>query len=560
MPVENTYSYNWGYDGVDKFAVAQYMGGPDKLKEVVDLAHNIGLNVIMDMVPNHLGPDGAQLHNSGPYIGGSSPWGGAFNYEGKDSKYVRDFIVNAAMNWIHNYHCDGLRLDMTQHMKSDITMQQIAAEVNYHFPDVFLIAEDGREKITVRGDDFWHDPWQPHDERVIIPLKDGEIALGKDESIHNQAIDKISEFKVPLSRLGFDSEWDFHFYHALTKLAYGATDLDALERAIAVSGPRIKYSTSHDEIGNMDGTRVVAKYMVPMLNLNEYTYLNNEEKERAKEYVQLKGGTIENALYVMKSQKAQQNSMRFAQMVQNGQIEEFLGKDYAYFQKSVLDFLGIDRNSFITPKKVLSAFSEATKTYRAIEALKYFTPGPVMTFQGEEKLDMTKFNFFREFESVADERYLFLEKGYPNGIEAYLESKMGHQVYSESGKKRMAEFEALIKDLNKFKDENPASTVGKVVYSDTVKHFKTPAIALHTKDEESNSEVFIVSNFSNVDYPIYGIEFPKGNWAQIINTNDKKYGGSGTCQNNGDVYGYGDLKVKSNISLPAKSSVIFRKV
>ncbi|MBQ7287217.1 MAG: hypothetical protein IJW73_05590, partial [Candidatus Gastranaerophilales bacterium] len=89
MPVENTYSYNWGYDGVDKFAVSNFLGGPDRLKEFIDEAHNVGLNVIMDMVPNHIGPDGAQLAKTGPYTNGSTPWGDAFNYEGQNSRYVR---------------------------------------------------------------------------------------------------------------------------------------------------------------------------------------------------------------------------------------------------------------------------------------------------------------------------------------------------------------------------------------------------------------------------------------------------------------------------------------
>lgn len=558
MPVENTYSYNWGYDGVDKFAVAQYMGGPDKLKELVDEAHKVGLNVIMDMVPNHLGPDGAQLQCTGPYISGSTPWGDAFNYEGKNSRYVRDYIVNAALNWIDKYHCDGLRLDMTQFMKSDITMQLIAAEVNYHFPHVFLIAEDGRSNISVRGDEFWNDPWQPHDQRVTNSLKSNEIGLGENEGVHDFAMERISNFNVPLSRLGFDSEWDFHFYHTITKLAYGETDLDSLERAIVDSGSRVKYSTSHDEIGNMDGTRLVAKYMVPILKLNEVVCLNDEDENRANEFVLLKGGNLNSALCMVKSQKVQQISMKLAQMVQDGRIEEFL--KVGFFDKSLMDELGIKSNSSILPADVLNAFSEATKIYRAIETLKYFTPGPVMTFQGEENIDMTKFNFFREFDSIKDEKYLYIEKGYPNGISAYLDSKLGVRKYSAEGKKRMQEFQALIKDLNKFKDENPASTVGKIVLNNTVKHRQNPTIALHSKDLIGENETFIVSNFSNSDYPLYEIEFPKGKWVEIINSNNKKYGGSGACQNSGVIEGFDGKSLKSTIALPAKSSIIFKKL
>lgn len=562
MPVENTYSYNWGYDGVDKFAVANYLGGADKLKEFIDTAHQIGLNVIMDMVPNHLGPDGAQLDKTGPYIKGTTPWGGAFNYEGKDSKYVRDFMVNAALNWLHNFHCDGLRLDMTKFMNSDVTMKQIAAEVNYHFPHAFLIAEDAREHIAVRGDDSWYDYWQPHDQRIIQAIPDNESGYGFDDKTHEKAIQKIENFETSLNHLGYTSEWDFSYHHTLNKLPYGEYDLHELERAIAESGIRVKYSASHDEIGNMDGTRVVAKYMVPLLKLNENIYLKDEDKKRAHEYSQLKGMDIEQALGIVKSQKAQQVSMTLARMVQDGRIERYLSFDLnpETFRCIVLDKLGIKRDSQITPESILSSFAKATKTYRAIEAIKYFTPGPVMTFQGEENLDMSKFNFFREFESIKDERYLYTEKGYPHGYEAFLDSKLNSQITSEQGRKRQEEFTSLIKDLNKLKDESPAATAGQIVTKSTVKHFQNPTIALHSKDEQSGDELFLVANFSNLDYTNYTIDFPKGKWVQIINTNDKKYGGSGTCQNSAIVYGYGDLKIKSEIQVPAKSSIIFKKL
>ena len=66
MPVENTYSFNWGYDGVDKYAPNHVYGTPDELKELIDYAHSLKLNVIMDIVPNHLGPDIAELQRTGP--------------------------------------------------------------------------------------------------------------------------------------------------------------------------------------------------------------------------------------------------------------------------------------------------------------------------------------------------------------------------------------------------------------------------------------------------------------------------------------------------------------
>ena len=140
MPVENTYSYNWGYDGVDKYAPNQTYGTPDDLKDFVNTAHNLGLNVIMDIVPNHFGPDITQLPQTGPYTDGVNCFGYKFNFEKEYSEYVRDFIIGTALNWVINYHCDGLRVDMTKFMCSDYTLKQMVAEVNYHCPHAFLIA------------------------------------------------------------------------------------------------------------------------------------------------------------------------------------------------------------------------------------------------------------------------------------------------------------------------------------------------------------------------------------------------------------------------------------
>ena len=470
--------------------------------------------------------------------------------------------MNAALNWLHNYHCDGLRLDMTKFMKSDTTMQQIAAEVNYHFPDAFLIAEDGRNGISVRGDEYWEDRWQPHDQRVIGLLKPNENAQGKNEYFHEKAIENIANGQVPLARLGYDSEWDFNYYHVLSKAGFGQIDLDRLERAVVDSSRRIKYTSSHDEIGNLDGTRLVAKFMAEDLKLFDKVQIYSTDKKMAKEYAQYKGNgySYEDALYVIKSQKTQQVAQKLAQAVQDGQIEGRHETGYTYTMLELYSQIGLGTGTGLTKKMILESFDKSVKKYRMLEALKYFTPGPIMTFQGEERLDMTKFNFFREFESVKDEKFLHLEKGYPNGEPAYRESIMGNLFYSQNGKERMEQFENLIKDLNKFKARNPSSTVGYIVNEDTVKHYQNPTIAFHAKDDKSQNETFVITNFSNENYPNYQIAFPKGHWREIINTNSKKYGGSGDFENRGVIDGTKISKNGANIVLPANSTIIFKKI
>ncbi len=103
----------WGYDGVDLYAPHHAYGGPDGLKRLVDVAHGHGLCVVMDVVYNHLGPDGNHLGSFGPYFTEKyrTPWGAALNYDDADSDEVRRFAVDNALTWLRDYHCDGLRLD-----------------------------------------------------------------------------------------------------------------------------------------------------------------------------------------------------------------------------------------------------------------------------------------------------------------------------------------------------------------------------------------------------------------------------------------------------------------
>jgi len=104
---------NWGYDGTFIFAPQNSYGGVDGLKRLVDACHVRGLAVILDVVYNHLGPEGNYLHAFGPYFTSRyhTPWGDAVNFDGPDSDQVRHYFIANALYWITEYHIDGLRLD-----------------------------------------------------------------------------------------------------------------------------------------------------------------------------------------------------------------------------------------------------------------------------------------------------------------------------------------------------------------------------------------------------------------------------------------------------------------
>jgi maltooligosyltrehalose trehalohydrolase len=109
--------FGWGYDGVNLFAPTRLYGSPDEFRRFVDRAHALGLGVILDVVYNHLGPDGNYLKEFAPaYFTDryKNEWGEAINFDGDDAGPVREFFVANAGYWIDEYHLDGFRLDATQ--------------------------------------------------------------------------------------------------------------------------------------------------------------------------------------------------------------------------------------------------------------------------------------------------------------------------------------------------------------------------------------------------------------------------------------------------------------
>lgn len=104
---------NWGYDGVFPFAVQNSYGGPEGLKKLINACHKRGFSLILDVVYNHLGPEGNYLRDFGPYFTGKyhTMWGESINYDDAYSDGVRNFFIENALYWFRDYHVDALRLD-----------------------------------------------------------------------------------------------------------------------------------------------------------------------------------------------------------------------------------------------------------------------------------------------------------------------------------------------------------------------------------------------------------------------------------------------------------------
>jgi maltooligosyltrehalose trehalohydrolase len=177
----------WGYDGVDLFAPHDGYGGPEGLHRLIDAAHARGIAVILDVVYNHVGPEGDYLSAFGPYFTTryETPWGSAFNYDGEHSDEVRRFVLENAEMWLREYSFDGLRLDAV-HAIIDTSPTQILEAVATRVDE--LADELGRELWTIAESDS-------NDPRLVRDREHGGF--------------------------GLRAQWDDDFHHALHALLTG---------------------------------------------------------------------------------------------------------------------------------------------------------------------------------------------------------------------------------------------------------------------------------------------------------------------------------------------------
>jgi maltooligosyltrehalose trehalohydrolase len=187
MPVnEFGGEFGWGYDGVDFFAPYHVYGTPDDLRHMVDAAHRAGLGVVLDVVYNHFGPDGNYLAQFSPFYFSKEPteWGDAPNFDGDNSKPVRDFFVQNAAYWIGDFHFDGLRFDATQSLKDCGTHgEQILTTLARS-----ARGAAGNRKILLFSEN------ERQDNRQLIPLASGGCGLDGmwNDDFHHSAVVRLT--------------------------------------------------------------------------------------------------------------------------------------------------------------------------------------------------------------------------------------------------------------------------------------------------------------------------------------------------------------------------------
>lgn len=236
---------NWGYDGVDLFAPSNTYGRPDDLRRLVDVAHHLGLGVILDVVYNHLGPEGNYLSAfSRQYFSSKhqTAWGDGLNWDGDGCEFVRQFAIDNAAFWVSEYHIDGLRLDAIHaiiddspvHIVKELTAQArtVAAQAGRR---IVVIAEDGNHEIA--------------DTRPASDSGDGLDAIWADDFHH--------EIRVALTNAheNYYAHYDgstasiagaVNSGLMLTERQAGATPIDERDPASAF----VFCIQNHDQVGN----------------------------------------------------------------------------------------------------------------------------------------------------------------------------------------------------------------------------------------------------------------------------------------------------------------------
>lgn len=242
----------WGYDGVAPWAVHEPYGGPEALKRFVDAAHGLGMGVVLDVVHNHLGPDGNHLPFFGPYFTEThhTPWGAAVNLDAPGSDEVRAYFRGSALAWLRDYRIDGLRLDAV-HALADTRALTFLEELSAAVDE--LAREQGRPHFLIAESDL-------ADPRTTAPRALGGIGIHAQwnddfhHSLHTALTGESQGYyadfaRAPMAALA--KTLTHVFFHDGTYSAFrGRRHGRPVDRERTPAHRFLGYAQTHDQIGN----------------------------------------------------------------------------------------------------------------------------------------------------------------------------------------------------------------------------------------------------------------------------------------------------------------------
>jgi maltooligosyltrehalose trehalohydrolase len=242
---------NWGYDGVYPFAVQGSYGGPEGLKRLVDACHRLKISVVLDVVYNHLGPEGNYLEDFAPYFTTRyrTPWGKALNFDGPWSDGVRDYFLQNARHWFERFHIDSLRLDAV-HGIFDRSGKHILLELS---EQALELARQGKRPCHLIAESDLNDA------RIVRPPRLGGLGIDAqwNDDFHHSVHTLLTEDRfgyyqdfgamgdlAKAYREGFVYDWRYSRYR---KRHHGSSSADIPASRLVV------FTQNHDQVGNRPG-------------------------------------------------------------------------------------------------------------------------------------------------------------------------------------------------------------------------------------------------------------------------------------------------------------------
>lgn len=526
MPVGEFFGqYNLGYEDSDKFAPESAFGKPDEFKSFVDYAHQKGINVILDVVPNHFGPQGTVIQDYGEvFAKENNLWGRSLDF---GHKHINNYMIDMMLHWLTNFHLDGLRIDAVHEIHPEKALKEMACELRNHkeTKGAILIPEsmDKSRKLTRALSA----------EEVEDPLKTAQ-RFESDPSIQKN--------------FGFDMQYIFDFRNTLMALMSGwqiydcppsikdletefkqghryFTDPEATDAFKANSA--LVYTVSHDELQTFGGLRNIPRLTAIKLGLVKENRLETPDGLDKKPF--------RDTLTLLKS---------------------YISDQPEAFEKSLSD-LGVNKQQF------LEAYKEAQSLNRLALGALFMHPSQKMLFMGDQRGELAPFNFNSSIEDHviyqgSEEKYqgwklvdvLKDQKGITLGKPAQRESILNQPEFTD--KTLQEQTLRFTKALKQLINENQALQNGS--FDHLITHVYEDKNALQVHRYEDGNEIIAVMNFSNEDYESFNLEnIPHGKWEKVLDSNNPRFGGPGEDSQ-------APISREHNaIKLPKESIVVFKK-
>lgn len=530
MPIGEFYGKNnWGYDEVAKFAVENGYGRPEDFKDFVNYAHSKGINVILDVVPNHFGPFGSIVQELMPIYseGEKTPWGAyRLEFSGEKGKYMRSYMTDMLMNWAVNYHVDGFRFDATHFVESDTAMQDIIKDLRSH--------KETKELLLY-----------PEDLRIARKMANSN-----------------SPKEVSDNNWGFNAMTTFDFYKSLIANITGfekhgcQPDLSQLEHiyknVVIKSHEQTILDENKADPGYIEKCRRQLNFLLPQSADNFIVNISNNDE------IGNEAGGKRNLLNILSS---------------NLKLVDRCGGDWKQSQALIFEMTKYYvKNGACLPEDIQRKYNcknhvsneqfdlEFKKAYEINKLLLgalFMHPSPKEFFMGDDRGELAPLKFFCEMPASAVDpnthihylKYMEDEKGYPANETAFNESKMNQEAYNAKWINEGTQ--NFSKDFAKLIKTSPVFHNSDLKNQSTYAHNNSNILEIK-RFNESGEVIAVVNLSSSPQYHFQLRTTTPQELKEILNSNDTRYNGNGEYNNKWKKSIY-----SNELTIPPNGIVVF---